>query len=458
MSMSTELRGVYRDDVESLMHAVTHYPTHDQQGPLVIVSGRGIFLTDYEGKEYIDGSAGLWNVNVGHGRTEIADAVNAQIRKVGFTHTFMGLSHLPAIELARKLQEITPPSLSRTHFTSGGSETNETNFKIARYYHRARGEQGRYKIISRFRGYHGISMGALSATGLPHYWKMFEPMVPGFVHIEPPYCYRCAWGKVLGGCDYECAAALEATIEREGPRTVAAFIAEPVIGAGGVIPPPPEYFTRVADMCRKHRVLLLLDEVITGFGRTGKMFAAAHWNLAPDLASVAKGITSGYLPLGAAVISEEVYQTISANLPPGVPFWHGFTYSGHPVCCAAALANIGIIERENLVENARVVGDYFQARLREMLVYPVVGDARGLGLVGCVELVKNKATKEMFPAEMGIANKFGTHLRACGLLCRPLGNVLAFSPPLCITTEEVDLLVERLKGGLEAGQKELGIC
>jgi putrescine---pyruvate transaminase len=412
-------------------------------------------VKDLEGRQFIDGLSGLWNVNIGHGRAEIGDAVHEQISRLAFAPSFFGFSNLPSIGLAKKLIDMTPPHLTRVFYTSGGSETNESAFKIARYYFKLNGQPERFKIISRHQAYHGVSMGALSATGIQGHRAMAEPLVPGFSFIPAPYCYRCELGLSYPTCELACAKALEQQLLAEGPDTVAAFIGEPVMGAGGAIVPPPEYWPTIEAICRKYGLLLILDEVITGFGRTGKRFALEHWDLRPDMLSLAKGISSGYVPLGASVITEEIYRDLVEKAPPGAPFPHGFTYNGHPVACVAALKNLDIMEQEQLIAQAAEVGAYFQDRLRSFLDHPLVGDVRGIGLIAGVELVRDQATKERFEP-LGRAGALVTRLAFDrGLICRGILDTIAFAPPLCITKSEVDDVLRVFATALDQGQKEL---
>ncbi len=457
MSEATDpaLREWYRDDLAYILHPATLLKTHSEQGPKILVEGNGIFVRNLEGREFIDGLSGLWNVNIGHGRAEIGDAVRDQIGKLAFAPSFFGFSNLPSIELAKRLVDLSPPHLTRVFYTSGGSETNESAFKIARYYFKLNGQRDRFKIISRNLAYHGVSMGALSATGIAPHREMAAPLVPGFSFIPAPYCYRCELGLTYPACELACAKVLEHKLQEEGPETVTAFIGEPIMGAGGAIVPPPEYWPTIEAICRKYGVLLILDEVITGFGRTGKWFALEHWNLRPDMLSLAKGINSGYVPLGATIITEEIYRDLVEKAPPGTPFPHGFTYNGHPVACVAALKNLDIMEREHLVEQAAEMGVYFQDGLRTLEDHPLVGDIRGIGLIAGIELVRDKATKDRFePA--GTAGALVT--RAAyerGLICRAIGDTVAFAPPLCIAKSQIDDLLAIFSAALDRGQQEL---
>ncbi|MBI4505846.1 MAG: aspartate aminotransferase family protein [Chloroflexi bacterium] len=444
MAIPTRAEELARQDVQHVVHPITPLAEHERSGPLIIAEGEGIYVRDAEGRRYIDTLAGLWNVNVGHGRGEIADAMAEQARRIAFAPMFWGRANVPSIELATKLAAIAPPGLTRIFYTSGGSESNETAIKMARYYFRVQGFENKYKVIARRRGYHGVSYGALSATGIPDYHRLFGPMAPGFLHIDPPYLYResdPARRAALSRAEN-----LEQSILAEGPETVAAFIAEPIQGVGGVIVPPDEYFPAVRAICDRYNVLFIADEVITGYGRTGHWFGLNNWNVVPDIMSTAKGITSGYVPLGAVFVSEKLYGGIKASES---VFMHGFTYNGHPVACAAALANLAIFEREGLVEHAAMLAPYFLGRLNELRRFRHVGDVRGCGLMAAIELVADAKTGEPFDAAKKVgATAAKTALRH-GLLARAAGDILVFAPPLVIDERGVDELVDGLARTLD---------
>jgi adenosylmethionine-8-amino-7-oxononanoate aminotransferase len=434
-------------DREFLVHPGTHLRDHARLGPFIIVEAQGIYLRDVEGRQYIDGVSCLWNVNIGHGRKEIAAAVAAQMETLDFSPIYYSMSHPPAIRLAERIAGLTPGDLNHIYFTSTGSEANESAFKIARYYWRLRGTPERYLVISRNQGYHGTTMGALSATGLPLYRRSFGPLVPGYLHIPAPYCYRCELNKEYPSCDLACARALEDLIAREGPAAVAAVVAEPVQGTGGVIVPPPEYLPLIAKICAERGVLLIFDEIITGFGRTGKLFGAEHWGLVPDMMTFAKGVSSGYLPLGGVAMSETLYRTIAE---PDATFFHGYTYNGHPVTCAAALKNLEILLGEGLVENAARSGEHLQRRVQELLDLPGVGNVRGLGLMAAVELVGDKKTRAPFDPALHVPERVRDGARDRGLYCRSLGESIALAPPLITTTSQIDDIVDILRAAILA--------
>lgn len=427
------------------LHPQYHPSAH--RDPLVVDHGEGVWLYSVDGQKVLDGMAGLWNVDVGYGREELARAAYDQMKKLSYTSNYVGMTNRPSAELAARIAGIAHPTLNTTFFTSGGSEANESAFKTARYYWYRLGRKDKFKFISRSFAYHGITMAATAATGIPRFHTMFGPLTPGFIHIPNPYPYRYA-GNILPGesVGQAAARALEEAILREGPETVAAFIAEPIQGAGGVMVPPDDYFPLVRAICDKYDVLLILDEVITGFGRTGQWFGQHRWNLRPDIMSFAKGITSGYMQLGGIQISDAIRDVIE-TAPAADTWMHGFTYSGHAAACAVALKNLDIIERERLVENAALMGERLINGLEKLLEFSSVGDVRGRGLLAGVEIVKDKTTKEQDPAKTAeIANL----CLARGLRTRNIGNILAFSPPLIINAEEVDYLVNVLGSVIDA--------
>ena len=417
---------------------------------LMFASGRGATLTDVEGREYVDGMASLWNVNVGYGRTELADAAASQMRSLAFSSAYGGFSTKPAIELAAKLAELAPGDLEVTYFASGGAEANDTAYKIARLYWKLRGQPDRVNIVSRLRDYHGLTYGATSATGLANFWKGFEPLAPGFLHAPSPDPYRYS-GEGSAGAAY--VKALEDVVLKAGPNTVAAVVAEPVQGAGGVIVPPPDYFPLLRQLCDKYGLLLIADEVITGFGRTGRWFAMEHWNVQADLMVFAKGVTSGYLPLSGVMLTRSVHDTLKSVKG---PFQHGFTYSGHPTACAVGLRNLQILEDEHLVERAAEKGAYLLKRLQDLRSHEMVGDARGLGLVAAIELVRDRDTKELFEVSAGAARRVWLAALEDGVIVRPLtGDVLAMSPPFVISNEQIDKIVLVLDKAITRVEKEL---
>ncbi len=413
--------------------------------PLVMVGGEGATVIDESGRSFVEGHGGLWLANVGYGRREVIEAIYEQLNRLNWFPSFLGMSNDTAVRLAERLIKMTAEEgMARTFFTCSGSESVESALKMARQYWRLAG-QHRYKIISRHMSYHGVSMGALSATGVSANRRLFEPLVPGFRHISAPHCYRCPYGLEEDKCALECARELERTILFESPDTVAAFIAEPVIGAGGVVIPPDGYWQEIERICRRYDVLIIADEVITGFGRTGREFGCRHWGVKPDMMTFAKGLTSGYIPFGATLVKEEIFNMCLGRWGEGREFRHGGTYSGHPAGCAAAFANLDVVEKEGLVERARSMGDYLLKRLRELMEIPVVGNVAGIGLLARLEIVKDKETKAPFPAKEMTGLKVSRQMLKRGVILRPLGDIISFSPPLVISRQQIDTIIDSLK-------------
>jgi putrescine---pyruvate transaminase len=436
-------------DRRHLIHPL-HHPK-DHAGAQIFVEGRGAMLRTADGKEYIDGLSCLWNVNVGHGRKELADVAAEQMAKLAYASAYTGFSNEPAIRLAERIVGLSYDNMAAAYFTTGGAESNESAFKIARYYWKRMGKPNKVKIISRQYGYHGVTLAAMSATSLPGYHKMFGPLVPEFLQVAPPYAYRWPGN---GDAGIEAADAVEAAIEANGADSIAAVIAEPVMGAGGVIVPPPTYFPRLRQICDRHNVLLIADEVITGFGRTGRWFALGHWNVEPDLVSFAKGVTSGYLPLGGVIVSKRVHKAIE-EAPMDERFMHAATYSGHPVCCAVGLRNVDIIDKEGLPERAAVMGKRLLAGLESLRSLPAVGDVRGLGMMCGVELVEDQATRK--PA-IGPGGRVVAEAMRRGLIIRQRGgggtpasgDSLCIAPPLMTPEATLDRLVNIVGESIQA--------
>jgi len=444
-----------QQDRDHLYHGFIPLSLHQSKGVPIFVKGQGVYLWDIDGKRYIDGLSSLWNVHVGHGRKEINRAVAAQMEKLAFAPTLMGPTAIPTVELAARLVKIAPKGLTRVIFTSGGSEANETVIRLTRAYWKAKGQPGKTKFISLNQGYHGSSSGAASLGGIPIFNTQMDPGLPGVIHMARPYCYRCELGKRYPACQIDCATELERIIQREGADTIGAFITEPIQGVGGVIVPPPEWLPKIREICIKYNILMVCDEVITGFGRTGSMFASAGYGVTPDILVSAKGVTSGYLPLGLVLFKEEIFQTFMAT-GDDYAFWHGYTYTGHPVVCAAGLANLEILEREKLVQKAREQGKYLRKRLESLRTIPIVGDIRSQGLIAAVELVKDRETKEMFPADLQIARRAWERALERGVICRVAGpNNIALCPPLIITREQIDELVTAIGNAISSVAAEV---
>ena len=448
----TSSEHLFAADRKHLWHSLLQHSSLDKKPPLAIREGKGCVVVDEGGKEYIDAMAGLFCVNVGYGRAEIAEAAAEQMRRLPFYP--LSQTHAPAVRLAETLASILPSGLERVYFCNSGSEAVETALKLARQYGRQihKGEN-RYKVIARYRGYHGFTMGALSATGQVARRKAFEPLVPGFLHVNPPDRYRCPHCQAAPACTMACADEIEARIRYEGPDTVAAVIAEPVIGGGGVIDSPDGYLQRLREICDRWGILLILDEVITGFGRTGLLFGCQHWGVVPDIMTVAKGLTSGYLPLGAAITTQRVFDAFLGEPAEAVHFSQVSTFGGHPVACAAASANLEILLRERLWENAASVGDYLMRRLRTIR-HPWIGEVRGKGLLIGLELVRDQKKTPIADHEMAALSAaikengviVGRNVETVPGFC----NVMILSPPLILSKDEADRIVEAIETGLKA--------
>jgi putrescine---pyruvate transaminase len=436
-------------DRRYLVHPLHHPDDHRQ--PLVVTEGKGAMLYDADGREYIDGLSGLWNVNIGHGRGELADAAANQMRRIAFASAYIGATNEPAVRLSEKIVRHAYGNSAAVYFTTAGAESNESAFKFARYYWKVKDKPNKTKIISRIHAYHGVTMAAMSATGMAAYHKMFGPLVPGFVQVQPPYAYRWAGNEEPG---LGAAGAVEQAIAAAGADTVAAVIAEPVMGAGGVIVPPPSYFPKLREICDRHDVLLIADEVITGFGRTGRWFALGHWGVEPDLVSFAKGVTSGYLPLGGVIASKRVHDAIE-SAPADRKFMHAATYSGHPVCCAVGLRNVELIDSEGLIERAAVMGRRLLTGLEGLRDLSVVGDVRGLGMMCGVELVTDRGNKK--PA-LGLLARITQEAMTRGLLLRvrpgsadpPIGDTICLAPPLMTPADTIDRIPEIVRAAIVA--------
>jgi putrescine---pyruvate transaminase len=437
--MTVDLETIVKADQEHLVHPLYH--PNDAKTPFVWVKGEGSTLRAADGREYLDGLACLWNVTLGHGRKELAQAAAKQMEQLAFASAYTGQTNIPAVQLAERLADRAYKSVNHFFFSSGGGDANDSAIKTARFFFISQGKPEKLKIIGRENGYHGVTLAAMSATGIASYWPMFGGKLPGFIHIPSPYPYRYTGD---GAADE-----LEKAILREGPETVAAFIAEPVQGAGGLIVPLDDYFPRIREICNKYDVLLITDEVITGFGRTGKWFGLEHWKVEPDIMTFAKGITSGYLPLGGIGLSDRVYK-VMADVPPERKWMHAFTYSAHPTCCAVALVTLDILEREGLVEEAGRKGKKLLAQLKQLASMESVGDVRGLGLMCGVEFVEDKATKKAFPP----ARKMGARvLQECskrGLVSRIKDDIFMLAPPFVVTDAEIDRMVNILGEAIPA--------
>lgn len=439
-------------DVAYHFHAYTNARKHEAAGPLVIENGDGVYVEDNNGKRYIEAMAGLWSVALGFGEERLAKVAYEQMLKLPFSHTFAHRANTPSTELAEKLISMAPVPMSKVHFTNSGSEANDTAIKLIRYRSNALGQPERKKIISRVKGYHGVTLAAASLTGLPNNHRSFDLPIEGVFHTTCPH-YRTQKIEGESEADFSkrCAADLEELILKEGPETIAAFFAEPVMGAGGVIVPPEGYWEAIQPILKKYDILFVADEVICGFGRTGQMFATQTFNLQPDIMTLSKQISSSYMPLSALLINDKVYQPIADESNTIGTFGHGFTASGHPVACAVGLENLKIIEERDLVGHVQAISPLFLKRLRALGEHPLGVEARGIGIIGAVDFTHPSLAGT--PGALGA--KIMTAMLEEGLISRNLGDTMAFCPPLIISEAEVNKVFDMAEKALQTVSREL---
>jgi len=444
-------------DLAHLLHPTTNLKQHHENGPRVHSRAKGVYLWDNQGNQYLEGMAGLWCTALGYGEEELSRVAAEQMNELCYSQLFGGKTNEPSVLLAEKLKAMAPMAADRVFFGLSGSDANDTQVKLMWYYNNAVGRPEKKKIISRQRGYHGVTVASGSLTGLPTFHKHFDLPIQGILHTDCPHYYR---GKEGGESESDftdrIVGNLEALIEREGPETIAAFIAEPIMGAGGVIVPPAGYYQKVQTLLAKHDILFIDDEVICGFGRTGRPFGAQTFDFTPDTMSVAKAVSSAYLPLSAVLLPERLYEAFLEMSPELGNFSHGFTYSGHPVCAAVALRNLELMEERDLFTHAARVGESMQQRMAVLADHPLVGEVRGAGLIGGVELVADKETGSAFPYEKGVGAYCMGRCEAHGLILRAMGDTMAICPPLIITDEQIDELFGKLELALNETQSWLG--
>ncbi|MFH1243021.1 MAG: aspartate aminotransferase family protein [Pseudomonadota bacterium] len=431
-------------DIETLVHPYTNLALHQEKGPLIVVRGEGIHVWDKDGKEYIEGLAGLWCAALGFNEKALVEAAREQLNMLPNYHLFGNKSHVPAIQLAERLKAMAPMPVSKVFFVNSGSEANDSQIKLIWYYNNAIGRPEKKKIISRIRAYHGVTIATSSLTGLPFAHQDFDLPIQRILHTDCPHHYRFAEpGETEEEFASRLAHNLEELIIREGPDTIAAFIAEPVMGAGGVIVPPTTYFEKVQAVLKKYDIIFIDDEVICGFGRTGNPFGCQTFGFTPDTMTVAKGLSSGYLPVGAVLIPDRIFEAMLEESRKLGIFAHGFTYSGHPACTAVALKNLELMEERRIFEHVREVMPRFQERLSALADHPLVGEARGVGLLGACELVADKGSKRSFQPRQGVGPYCAARAQHHGLILRSLGDNIAFCPPLIIRENEIDELFDR---------------
>ena len=443
-------------DIATLLHPYTNLKAHQSKGPLIITHGRGVNVYDDQGKEYIEGLAGLWCVSLGFSEPRLVEAARRQMETLPYYHAFASKSHGPAIDLAERILDLLPDTMSKVFFNNSGSEANDTAIKLVWYYNNAVGRPHKKKIVSRIKAYHGVTIVSASLTGLPNNHRDFDLPVAGILHTGCPHHYRFARpGESEEAFASRLAEELDALIEKEGPDTVAAFIAEPVMGAGGVLVPPRTYFDKIQPVLKKHDVLLIADEVICGFGRLGTMFGLESFDIKPDMVVMAKQLTSGYQPMSATVISDTIYDALVRQSEKIGVFAHGFTYSGHPVAAAVAVETLKIYEERRILDHIQSVMPRFQERLRQLGGHSLVGEARGMGLIGAVELVQDKSSKKPFEAAVMAGALAAELAQENGLIVRAAGDALAICPPLIIETKQIDQLFDRLAATLDQAHTEL---
>ncbi|WP_272032334.1 aspartate aminotransferase family protein [Oceanobacillus kimchii] len=446
------MEDLFELDKKHFIHPTSSIMQQQKDGAKAIMTkGVGIYVTDTNNKEYIDAVSSLWNVNIGHGRTELAEVASEQMKKLAFSSAFSTFSHEPAIRLAKKIAELTPQGLNAVFFTSGGSESNDSAVKLSRHYWKIQNKPTKRKIISLKRGYHGVAAASTSITGIPEFWNMAGHLMNDFLHVETPY--RSTTEKAI--------TSLQSMIEQETKETIAAIIVEPVQGAGGVLIPPTDYLEAVRELCDFYNILFIADEVITGFGRTGTMFGMENWHVIPDAMTFAKGVTSGYIPMGGVVVSDHIH-TVLKEKSKGTLF-HGFTYSGHPTAAAVALKNIEIIEQESLVTNAKERGlELLNGFQKIQKKSSIVGEVRAIGLIGAIELVQDSSTSQPFSPDVGITPVVINALHERGVISRGVtydgSNILCFAPPLIITKQETKELISRISDAILFVQQKLGVA
>ncbi len=436
-------------DIRYHLHSVTNARRHEETGPIIIERGEGIYVVDGDGNRLVEAMSGLWNVAVGFGEPRLVEAAVRQMRALPFYHTFSSKSNLPAIALAERLVALTPERLTHAYFTNSGSEANDTVVKMVWYYNNATGRPRKKKFLARLKGYHGVTVASGSLSGLPVNHRDFDlPAIPVH-HLTCPHHYRFGQeGESEETFSKRLSDELEAVVEAEGADTIAAFIGEPLLGAGGVIPPPSGYWEQVQAICRRHDILVVADEVINGFGRLGTMFACEYYGIDPDILVVSKQLTSAYHPLAAVLISQALYDGIADNTAKLNSFGHGFTTSGSPVACAVAMENLDIIEERDLVSNARRQGRLMHDELARLSAHPLVGEVRGAGLIAGVELVADKATKRPFEPVGRVGAEFFRRAHGHGLIVRAIGDTIALCPPLIITEAQMRDLIARFEATL----------
>ncbi|MCF6321982.1 MAG: aminotransferase [Rhizobiaceae bacterium] len=446
MNKPTQLSNMQVRDARAVLHPYTALHKLKETGSLVVSEGKGVYIYDSHGREYIEGMAGLWCAGLGFGDEELIEAGKQQLDKLPYYHLFTGRTTEPAVELAEKLKEISPVPMSHVFFTGSGSEANDTQVKLVWYYNNALGRPNKKKIISRVKAYHGVTVMTASLTGLPALHNDFDLPVDRVIRTDCPHFYRFGHeGESEAEFLARLVVSLEQLIEKEGGDTIAAMIVEPVMGAGGVLVPPEGYFPAIQEVLARHDILLICDEVITGFGRTGNWWGAQTFDIKPDLISVAKQLTSAYAPLGAVMVPEKIMDALEAQSEKLGIFGHGYTYGGHPLGCAVGVKAIEIYQKRNIVEKVRTIAPLFEKRMKQLGELPYVGEARFCGLVGGAELVKDKKTRQSFDPKSGVGLKAAAFAQEEGLIVRAIGDTISLCPPMVISEVELNELFDRLE-------------
>ena len=444
------LKNLAGRDIATAIHPYTNLKRHETEGPIVITEGDGVFVRDEGGKTYLEALAGLWCVSLGFSERRLAEAAYRQMLQLPYYHIFAHKAHDVGIELAEKLLGIAPVPMSKVFFVNSGSEANDTVVKLVWYYNNALGRTRKKKIISRNKAYHGVTVATASLTGLPNNHRDFDLPIANILHVDCPHYYRFGQpGETEEAFASRLADSLEKRILSEDPDTVAAMIAEPIMGAGGVLLPPATYWEKIQAVLKKYEVLLIADEVICGFGRTGNMWGTTTYGLKPDMLTCAKALSSGYLPIGAVMLSADIYAALAKQSEKIGIFSHGFTYSGHPVTSAVALETLKIYDDMDLLSRVRRVAPRMQAGLHRFEAHPLVGEARGIGLIGAIELVADKATKAPFDPKAGVGEFLAKRAHHHGVILRAMGDSIGFCPPLIINEDQIDLMFERFARALE---------
>jgi 4-aminobutyrate--pyruvate transaminase len=439
-------------DLAYIVHPYTNFKTNEANGPFIIDRGEGVYVYDNDGKRYLEGMAGLWSTSLGFSEPRLAEAAAKQFARLPYSQMFGGRSHEPGILLAEELARITPEGLNHTLFANSGSEANDAAVKIIWYYNNQIGRKVKKKLVGRHFGYHGITVASGSLTGLAPVHADFDLPLDRMIHADAPSHYHFAKGdETVEQFTNRLAESFEALILKEGPETIGAFIAEPVMGAGGVIVPPPGYFDRIQAILKKYDIMFIVDEVITGFGRTGEMFGSFTYNLKPDMMTMAKALSSSYLPISALIMTDKIYQAISDGSAKNGAFAHGVTYAAHPVCAAVALETLAIYKERNTVAHVKKVAPRLQSGLGALQNHPLVGEARGIGLIGAVELTRSKKDKTPFDTKLGLAAYVQSRAAQHGVILRNVRDAIAICPPLIITEDEIEELLQGLHRALDDG-------